>query len=357
MRAGNVGRVGNPPADSFGGAAVATKRNLERLRYRELMAILWRQDDRGKEYLQSGRDIMKRRLLSIVVLMIVALSVVACGGRATETFTEESSVGGAVPEMPAMEPMADSVAMEAELAAAGEFDSSGQTASQLPVGQERLIIRTADMSIIAADTEATLAQIAALADSSGGWVVSSNVYQSTDTAKTGYVQIRVPADGFQSILDAIGGMAVEVTNLSTSGQDVTEEYVDLSARLGNLEATAARLRTFLDEARNVEEALSVSNELSRVEGEIEALKGRMQYLEQSAAYSSIAVNVTPDELAAGCRQRGHLVHPLRAAHPAGHRYPVRAAHLAHSPAAAAGADHGDDDHDNGRTAGDGRVVD
>ena len=240
---------------------------------------------------------MKRRLLSIVVLMIVALSVVACGGRATETFTEESSVGGAVPEMPAMEPMADSVAMEAELAAAGEFDSSGQTASQLPVGQERLIIRTADMSIIAADTEATLAQIAALADSSGGWVVSSNVYQSTDTAKTGYVQIRVPAEGFQSILDAIGGMAVEVTNLSTSGQDVTEEYVDLSARLGNLEATAARLRTFLDEARNVEEALSVSNELSRVEGEIEALKGRMQYLEQSAAYSSIAVNVTPDELA------------------------------------------------------------
>ena len=240
---------------------------------------------------------MKRRLLSIVVLMIVALSVVACGGRATETFTEESSVGGAVPEMPAMEPMADSVAMEAELAAAGEFDSSGQTASQLPVGQERLIIRTADMSIIAADTEATLAEIAALADSSGGWVVSSNVYQSTDTAKTGYVQIRVPAEGFQSILDAIGGMAVEVTNLSTSGQDVTEEYVDLSARLGNLEATAARLRTFLDEARNVEEALSVSNELSRVEGEIEALKGRMQYLEQSAAYSSIAVNVTPDELA------------------------------------------------------------
>ncbi len=98
-------------------------------------------------------------------------------------------------------------------------------------------------------------------------------------------------------LDAISGLATEVTRLSTSGQDVTEEFVDLDARLGNLEATAARLRTFLDESRNVEEALAVNMELSRVEGEIESLKGRMQYLQQSAAFSSINVDVTPDVLA------------------------------------------------------------
>jgi hypothetical protein len=174
---------------------------------------------------------------------------------------------------------------------------ANDASAQIPAGQERLIIRTADMSIIAADTEEALDRIAAMADSSGGWVVSSNVYQSSDTSKTGYVQIRVPAEGFQSVLDAIAGLAVEVTNLSTSGQDVTEEFVDLEARLGNLEATAARLRTFLDESRTVEEALAVNMELSRVEGEIEAIKGRMQYLEQSAAFSSITVNVTPDELA------------------------------------------------------------
>jgi hypothetical protein len=136
-----------------------------------------------------------------------------------------------------------------------------------------------------------------MAESSGGWVVSSNVFQSSDTSKTGFIEVRVPAEGFQSVLDAISGLAVEVTNLSTSGQDVTEEFVDLDARLGNLEATAARLRTFLDEAETVEEALAVNMELSRVEGEIEAIKGRMQFLEQSSSFSSITVNVTPDELA------------------------------------------------------------
>ena len=178
---------------------------------------------------------------------------------------------------------------------AGVFDQSA--ANQPPAGQERLIIRTADMSIIATDTEETLDAIAAMANNSGGWVVASEVYQSGGDAKTGYIQIRIPSEGFQSVLDAIAGLAVEVDSISTSGQDVTEEFVDLDARLGNLEATAARLRTFLEESRNVEEALSVNMELSRVEGEIESLKGRMQYLQQSAAFSSINVRVTPDALA------------------------------------------------------------
>ena len=246
---------------------------------------------------------MKRRIATVLIMLVLALVVVACGGRAaqvevtrlaSETIVEESSGSFAGGEAA---PMDEAAAMPEMEALAADFDTATSNQQPLPAGQERLIIRTADMAIIATDTEATLAQIAALADSSGGWVVSSNVYQSTDTAKTGYVQIRVPAEGFQSIIDAIRGMAVEVTSLSTSGQDVTEEFVDLNARLGNLEATAARLRTFLEEARNTEEALAVNVELSRIEGEIESISGRMQFLEQSAAYSSITVNVTPDELA------------------------------------------------------------
>ncbi len=232
---------------------------------------------------------MKRRILIAVTLIIAMLGIVACSSRASQLVANDSAefYSGAAPSEA---PMAEMVAIE-------ESGFADSTTNQIPGGQERLIIRTADMSIVATDTEEALASIAAMADSGGGWVVSSNVYQSSDTAKTGYIQIRIPAEGFQSVLDAIAGLAVEVTNLSTSGQDVTEEYVDLSARLGNLEATAARLRTFLDESRNVEEALAVNTELSRVEGEIEALKGRMKYLEESSAFSSITVNVTPDELA------------------------------------------------------------
>jgi len=232
---------------------------------------------------------MKRRILTLVTLIVLSLVAVACAGRSSQAISEEYA--GVAP-MPAASEMDWEQAAVAESAA---FDQS--VTNQLPSGQERLIIRTANMSIIATDTEEALNAIATLANNGGGWVVSSEVYQSGNDTKTGYIQIRIPAEGFQSVLDAISGLAVKVTSLSTSGQDVTEEFVDLSARLGNLEATAARLRTFLDEARNVEEALAVNVELSRVEGEIESLKGRMQYLQQSAAYSSITVNVTPDALA------------------------------------------------------------
>ena len=234
---------------------------------------------------------MKRRVTVLSILIVISFALAACA-RGGQSQAVEEEAAEAMPPFPG------------GAAPAAEFDESfagGVTlegsSNQPPAGQERLIIRTADMSIVATDTEETLDAIATMAESSGGWVVSSNVFQSSDTSKTGYVEIRVPAEGFQSVLDAISGLAVEVTNLSTSGQDVTEEFVDLDARLGNLEATAARLRTFLDEAETVEEALAVNMELSRIEGEIESIKGRMQFLQQSSAFSAITVNVTPDELA------------------------------------------------------------
>lgn len=187
---------------------------------------------------------------------------------------------------------AEEEAMEAEMAVDTDQSVANQT-----VPEQRLIIRSANMDIVVTDTEEALGRLTQMAEENGGWVVNSNVFQYSETAKTGNITIRVPAEGFQSALDAISAMAVEVNGLSTSGQDVTEEFVDLSARLANLEATADRVRAFLDDTETVEEALAVNAELSRLESDIEAFKGRIQFLSQSAAFSTITVNLTPDELA------------------------------------------------------------
>lgn len=247
---------------------------------------------------------MKRQITLISILILVALTVLTAACSRSLGSSAEQSQG--VADMVAVE----EAAMEAPMAApsligdGAEFAFDVDTASNivegeavLQPGQERLIIRTAEVSIVAADTDDALARISAMANENGGWVVSSNVFQASENAKTGNITIRVPAAGFQSALDAIRALAVEVTRINTSGQDVTEEFVDLESRLANLEATADRVRAFLDETRNVEEALSVNMELSRLEGEIEVIKGRMQYLSQSAAFSTISVNITPDILA------------------------------------------------------------
>lgn len=242
---------------------------------------------------------MTRKPILILVAAICTLLLVACGASA------ESSFDSAVMEAPASAPAVDSgdfdsfATSEEEMSFAsdgglGVTNTAGESSQ---VFQERLIIRTANMSLVVADTDEAMATISKMAEENGGWVVNSSVFQYNENAKTGNITIRVPSSGFNSALEALRGMAVEVRNESTSGQDVTEEFVDLSARLENLEATAERVRGFLDETETVEEALAVNQELSRLESEIEAMKGRMQFLSQSASFSTITVDLTPDVVA------------------------------------------------------------
>ncbi len=253
---------------------------------------------------------MTRKRLSLVPLFIVLLvamalsALVACGS--SPEMASTSPQGGDFD-------MAYDEAMEMEMAAMEEsgamddargFEGDGagiqvtavasEPNSQAP--QQRLIIRTADMNIVVTDTDQAMTAIAKMANDNGGWVVNSGIYEANEEFKAGNITIRVPSQGFDSALDAIEALSVEVSNLSTSGQDVTEEYVDLSSRLENLEATAERVRAFLDETETVEEALAVNQELSRLEGEIESIKGRMQYLSQSASFSTITVHLSPDAL-------------------------------------------------------------
>jgi hypothetical protein len=180
---------------------------------------------------------------------------------------------------------------------------------QQPEAQERLIIRTGNLDIVVQDTETRLQEIGRLAERLGGWVVTSEIRQAGQNTKAGSITLRVPAEQYDELVNQVKEMALEVSWESTSSQDVTEEYVDLASRLDNLEATADRVRAFLDQAESVEEALQVNQELSRLEGEIEVIKGRMQYLSQSAAFSTLTVSLTPDALSqpievAGWRPEG-----------------------------------------------------
>ncbi|MEI7849311.1 MAG: DUF4349 domain-containing protein, partial [Chloroflexota bacterium] len=88
--------------------------------------------------------------------------------------------------------------------------------------------------------------------------------------------------------------ALRVLDENASGQDVTSEYVDLQSQLGNLETTRDRIRQFMDDAKSVEESLRINQELTNIEGQIEQVKGRMNFLSNRSAYSTITVNFEPD---------------------------------------------------------------
>ena len=153
---------------------------------------------------------------------------------------------------------------------------------------DRMVVRNGYMEVVVDDVDAVAQAIGGLAGTFGGHVVSSSVYQ--EGGRTfGSVVIRIDANRFDSALGAIRGLAVEVARETTSSKDVTEEYVDLTARKRNLERTEEQLLALMEQAGTVEELLEVQREVSRVRGEIEQLEARMKYLEQTSAMSLIEV--------------------------------------------------------------------
>lgn len=155
---------------------------------------------------------------------------------------------------------------------------------------ERMIVRTGNIALVVEDVPATIDQITKMAGGFEGYVVSSNVWKQGKKL-VGSISIRIAAKHFDNAMRALRGLAVDVTSESSTSKDVTEEYVDLSAKLQNLEATEAQLLKIMEKAEKVEDILAIQRELTNVRGEIERTKARMQYLERTSSTSLIQVGL------------------------------------------------------------------
>jgi len=249
---------------------------------------------------------MKRTLITIALTTVVVLSLIGAvsylfAPRVGNTFSNISRTlntgsGGGQPEYYAP-------AMEAPAAAPMPFISSDMAVSQEAVSNtapladvERKIIKNADLSIVVQDPIQSLDDISKLAEQMGGYVVSSNVYQSSYGANNipvpqGNISIRIPAEKLTDVMEQIKNSAIEVKTENVSGVDVTDQYVDLQSRLTAKQAAEKKLLQFLEQAENTEDTLAVYNQLQQVQSDIEVLKGQIKYIDQSAAFSSLSVTL------------------------------------------------------------------
>ncbi|HUX76990.1 MAG TPA: DUF4349 domain-containing protein [Anaerolineae bacterium] len=226
---------------------------------------------------------MNRKIMYGVIASLLALAVAGCGRAAAP----EPAMDVAY-EAPAG---VEFVEVENEVVVAESGAGVGEYAAI-----ERLIIRDASLSMVVPDTEAALDEINDLVDELGGYVVESNTYQYQEGQRAS-VRFRIPAESLDVALDRIRALASEVRSQNISGKDLTDEYVDRKSSLRHLEATEARLLEFLEEAEDTEAALAVYEPLQEVQAQIEQVKGRIQYLEQSAAMATVSLEIIPDELA------------------------------------------------------------
>ena len=159
---------------------------------------------------------------------------------------------------------------------------------------DRKIIRNADLTVETESPTDVQRRITTIAERLGGFVVTSEFKQTTAQAKTSesvVVVARVPASQFSSALDQIHGLGGKLIQEKVSGQDVSEEYVDLEARLRTKRALEAQFLDIMKQAKKVSDALEVQTQLADVRTEIERLEGRRRFLENQSALSTITATL------------------------------------------------------------------
>jgi len=240
---------------------------------------------------------MKKRNIWIISLFLgLSLIIGAC---APAMGSKSEDVAGEVPM--SMEYYdAESPVMEETVESDRAWTSgTGDSASAV----KRMMIYNANLEIAVEDPASTMDDVIAMAEEAGGFVVSSNIYQSySDSGRSqprANVTVRVPAGQLDSIMAAIKDLTPDpkedVISENVSGQDVTAEYTDLESRLRNLEAAEEALVALMEQAQDPEDVLDIFDELTYYRGEIEVVKGRMKYLEESAALSAISVEIISKE--------------------------------------------------------------
>lgn len=186
-----------------------------------------------------------------------------------------------------------------------------EPAQQAPLdGTDRLIVRAQVLRLEVQSTPDAVDEVRRLAGEHSATITNMQVATDDDwlyrydqqggapagdgTALRGWVTVRVPADDLTAFVADVSELGTVVYQ-SESTDDVTQEHIDLTARLENLRAQEARLRELVAAANNVEEMLAVEQELWRIRGEIESLDAQVQYLERQAALATVTVELTEEQ--------------------------------------------------------------
>ena len=230
-----------------------------------------------------------RRVLAVLAAVLMAVLITGCSGS-----------GASNEDMPAVDPAP---------AVAGDGGAMPEKGGEEDLGGDgdRMIIRSKTMRLEVDSTADAVTGIQDLARTYEGTVVNMQV--ATDngewlyhydergnlvgdgTALRGWVTVRVPTDSYEDFIADVAKIG-KVTYQSEATDDVTQEHVDLSARLENMRAQEVRLREFFEAAKNVTEMLAIEAELGRVRGEIESLDAQVTWLERQAAMATVSVELT-----------------------------------------------------------------
>jgi hypothetical protein len=239
---------------------------------------------------------MKSPIILLLALLSFSLSCGGGGAQSSETTNKEatSSTQKVAPDVDAKDPANTTPAynVQQQKIALTKVDNEGSSAEAF----ERKIIRNAEITMEVSSTTDTQHRVASIAETNGGFVVTSESKQreNVDPAQRTLdikLVVRVPSPQFGVALDEIKKLATNTPQENVTGQDVTEEFIDLEARIKTQKALELQFLEIMRQAYKVADALEVQRQIADVRTDIEKLEGRKRFLQNRASLSTITVNI------------------------------------------------------------------
>jgi hypothetical protein len=223
------------------------------------------------------------------IILLLALLTFSCSSRSSESRVARQDVAQKVEAEPQKESVKGRTTFSVSLRDADNSEATTATT-------DRKIVRNADLTMEVASTNEAQHRVSSIAEAHGGFVVNSESKQreSADPAQRTVdfkVMVRIPADQYGVALDEIKKLASNVLEEKSTGQDVTEEFIDLEARIKTQKALETQFLEIMQRANKIEDALEVQRQIAEVRTEIEKLEGRKRFLENRSSLATITVNI------------------------------------------------------------------
>lgn len=230
-----------------------------------------------------------RRMLSLIgILLILGVLFAGCGAGGGSAKKEDASTASADRAMPQGAPAQNQVAKPEQSKSAGGSPTAAPSPS--PVPSDRKIIQNAQFDVKIKDSDDAVAHISQAARASGGYVQETRQSGTKQQGRTVNMTLRVPAGQYGTLIDLINGLG-EVTQRREWTEDVTEQYVDLEARIKTQQIHLQQLNKLYERSGSIKEMMELEQEISRITADLESMEGRIRVLSNRVGFSTLMVNL------------------------------------------------------------------
>lgn len=160
---------------------------------------------------------------------------------------------------------------------------------------QRIVVLDTTMSMLVSDVPKSITEIEKITSGANGFMVSKNV-SKPEGAANGEIVIRVPSEKREPVLTDIRALGMKVTNENVYGNDVTDQYEDIDTKIQSLSSAKSKMEKIMDQATNAQDLMNIQNQINNIQRQIDALKGRQNYLSQTAKLTKISIFLSTDEL-------------------------------------------------------------